>query len=711
MDIITQKDIRILVITSNESIHSDFKAALDEGSIGENYTVDFASNMPEALEMAEEAMLENHPYQLAFINAQTLTKRDALETVGQIGREYPELQVIICTSHSDTSWKEKIGQSGWSDKLLTLTLPFDNFEVKQILFSLSEKNLLRNQLDQMKGRQTKLTTRITQLQENLQQAEEHGEKMKKAAERGPKFLGRYLANISHEIRTPLNAIIGFSDGILQANSIETVGKHAQVILNESEHLLRLINEMLDHAKIEAGKIDLENRPVDLLWLLESVVSSSSVLAKNKELKLNVSKESNVPQYITGDSLRIRQILMNLVNNAVKFTEHGSVSIHVEAPVLEEGQTGVRFSITDTGMGIAKDKQEMIFESFTQADVSTTRKFGGTGLGTSISKQLVEMMGGQIGLESEPGNGSTFWFDIPYDECEEPTEDDQLALVSEHRGFEPEHVKNIHILIVEDYEPNQDVAKLHLENSGHTVDIACNGQEAVDMCENNTYELIIMDVQMPVMDGYDATKNIRSGASSCRNIPIMGLTANAEKDTQQACLEAGMNDVATKPIRRKPLLNAINKLISQTDGDSTASSDRESPHDAPGETQKKNEPLDYESAAEEFGSIEVVKELSGRLIDNIEKQIKIMKEAMETNDMESLRRESHSVKGGAATLEAMPISEIAKQLEELSKTSKIDEIPDVFENFINEFERLREFVSDFSQLKKINSESDDKKLNT
>jgi len=387
------------------------------------------------------------------------------------------------------------------------------------------------------------------------------------AERQPADQARkhLIANVSHEIRTPLNAILGFAEGITQTDSIEVAHAHAKTILHESEHLMGILNQVLDYAKIEAGQMDIDYRPADLSRLIQDISGAARTLAQEKDLQFLVSVDPDVPPYIKSDAIRLRQVLMNLISNAIKFTKKGSITLNVALQKMNEDHRHVRFDVIDTGIGISPEKQAVIFESFTQADESATRTFCGIGLGISTSQRLVGLMRGRIGMESQPGKGSTFWFTVPCNEQDIPSEAEELSLMAENYDYEPNQVRPARILVVEDYAPNQDVVTMHLTAAGHTVDIAENGKQAVQMCEQNAYDLILMDVQMPEMDGIEATQIIRKGQGPCHNTSIIALTANAEGDTQQSCMQAGMNDVMTKPIRRKSLLNSINRWLAPDAG--------------------------------------------------------------------------------------------------------------------------------------------------
>ncbi len=509
------------------------------------------------------------------------------------------------------------------------------------------------------------------------------------AEETSRLKSQFLANISHEIRTPMNAIIGYSEIILESDSLDEVRKQSQTVLQQAELLLILINDLLDNAKIEAGKIELEKQPVDLFELTEKITSTFNMQAKSKGLKFNVSLDEDMPQYVIGDQLRLYQILANLASNAVKFTNEGTILLSVERISGNDDHNKLRFSVRDTGIGIDPKKQDMIFHSFTQADQSTTRQYGGTGLGTTISWQLVELMGGELAVQSELGEGSTFSFTLDMETAADPRgfnghshgSMDQFDSQTSHRGF---------IMVAEDFPANQQVIRLHLEKAGHKVLIAQNGKEAVAAVRENKFDLILMDIQMPEMDGFEATRLIRAADSS--SIPILGLTANVDCRTKKLCREVGMDTVLTKPIRRNSLLASVNEWLgaeSKTDGAKVVNRPIEA----------KNEvPFDLETAIEEFGDLESLQNIMTRFLKDMDNNIVAMKKALEKDDLDALKKISHSIKGGAGTLEAHPLADVAAELEQLSLADKKENIPFVFEQFKNEFNRLRKFVSNNDDIK-------------
>ena len=513
-----------------------------------------------------------------------------------------------------------------------------------------------------------------------------------------KAKSEFLANISHEVRTPLNGIMGFAEVILESDSMDRVHEQAKIILDESRHLLALINSVLDHAKIEAGKLELEQRPVDLTRLLQSIVSVVHRQTEEKGLRFHASLGDSVPPWVMGDPLRLRQILMNLIGNAIKFTGQGSVTVRIEAVDTHTDQPRLGCSVTDTGVGIPPEKQKTIFGSFIQADGSTTRTYGGTGLGTTIAKTLVELMGGQIGLVSEPGKGSTFWFVIPLQVCDPAAEANKAAPTTEgppHGALGKNRVTG-RILLAEDYPTNQKVVRLHLEGAGHSLDIVENGKQAVAACAEHAYDLILMDIQMPQMNGYAATRRIRAANSPCADIPIIGLTANADSETRTNCLKAGMNDVIRKPFRRDRLLWAVDHWLSAFSSDSHAGGSGQLSRDGDGIDSAKSVPLEYTDALEVFGALETIQKLARDFLKHAEQQIGVMQDALARHDLETLGRESHKIKSGAGSLEARPLAAVAEQIEQLSKSGEADNIPDLLQKFVVEFEHLKEYVQRHDQ---------------
>lgn len=371
----------------------------------------------------------------------------------------------------------------------------------------------------------------------------------------------FLANMSHEIRTPMNGIMGMIDMFYQTKLDEKQKEYLKIIDVSSENLLCIINDILDFSKIEAGQIEFESINFSVIDEVEEVVKVLSYKSNEKELLLQYKVQDNIPKVLIGDPVRIKQILINLINNAIKFTSKGSVKVQVVLLETNDFTTRLKFSVTDTGIGISEEGMARLFKSFSQTDASITRKFGGTGLGLAISKNLTEMMNGEIGVDSKEGEGSTFWFTAEFKTSSEK-EVIEAAKLSVQSGQKQDE---LNILVAEDNAINQRVARFNLERFGHKVEIAENGIEAVAKFEENNYDLIFMDIQMPEMDGMEATRKIRElekTKSPGIEIPIIAMTANTMKGDKEKFLDVGMNDYIGKPFKADQLFTLLERVIKQ-----------------------------------------------------------------------------------------------------------------------------------------------------
>ncbi|MEQ1781104.1 MAG: PAS domain S-box protein [Hyphomonadaceae bacterium] len=395
--------------------------------------------------------------------------------------------------------------------------------------------------------------RLERQKAEMEALAKEGSAARQAADSANQAKSEFLAIVSHEIRTPMNAVLGFARMLVDAKLESPHANYASLILRAGDALMLILNDILDLSKIEAGSIDLEEVPFRIADKMKHIEELWLGPAQQKDLYIRTEIAEGIPPLVVGDPMRLRQVLFNLVNNAIKFTSSGGVTVCVKAINRDGKLEQLRFEVCDTGIGIPEDKQAIVFEAFTQADSSTNRRFGGTGLGLSISKRLVDLMDGTIGVESQPGVGSTFWFTVACREAGSEIDDRQDAHPEPDAHFSP-----MRILLAEDHALNQMMLRLMLEAAGYFVDVVDNGLQALQAVQVKPYDLILMDISMPEMDGVEATQRIRALEGPVCRIPIIALTANAMKGDREKFLAAGMTDYLSKPIHIEKLITAVGR---------------------------------------------------------------------------------------------------------------------------------------------------------
>jgi PAS domain S-box-containing protein len=496
------------------------------------------------------------------------------------------------------------------------------------------------------GTATDITKKV-ELEENLLQSRIDAEKAKAK--------DSFLANMSHEIRTPLNAVMGFTD-LLRNTKLDTEqNKHLEIITAALKNLNIIINDILDLSKIESGKLELEKRPFKIENTLRQVIQMHSARANSRGIKLILQFDSAIPEYVVGDETRLSQILINLLSNAIKFTPQGKIVLSASETNRTNGSTGILFSVKDTGIGIEPSKINLIFDRFTQAEDYTTRIYGGTGLGLNIVKLLVEMHEGKLNVSSKLGTGSEFTFELTYPVA---NDHDKKSLQQTKAGKIDMRLDGVEVLLFEDNEHNQILAKVYLEKYGASISTAVNGSIGIELLRKNKFSVILMDVQMPVMDGIEATRIIRKDLKL--NLPIIGCSAHAMASEKTRCIEAGMNDYITKPYSENELLSAFARQHIGAESLKTAVIVTKPPLN-------ENISAVFKEWEENYGR-DTMELLLSKLQGRIPENISDFEAFLKTGALNKIQSLAHNLSGSLGGLNLILGHSITKKLEEAAKSN-------------------------------------------
>lgn len=655
-----RKEIKILMIDDDKD---DFMIVRDiiRDVVHHKYTIDWRPSYEEGLKSIAE---KKHDVYLIDYRLGTKTGLDLIKRAIEIGCEAP---LIILTGENNFEIDNQAMNAGAADYIVKGAISGQMLE-SSIRYAIANTNHKKEMHELNAALEKRVKSRTISLEEALSQlkksqielieAKNKAEIAANTAELGSKSKTDFLSCMSHEIRTPLNAIIGFTNVVFDTNLTKKQKEYLNAIKTSGNLLMVLINDILDLAKVEAGKMTFEYAPFNLSDSISEILHLFETKTKEAKLQLAFKFDRNIPEFLIGDAVRLNQIILNLVGNAIKFTKKGKISVGIQMLNEDKEKVTLEFSVTDTGIGIPENNLSAIFDKFQQATSETSNIYGGTGLGLTIAKQLIELQGGTISVRSKVDKGSTFSFILSYKKIKSKFETETKEFVPKDLFGSP-LIKNVKVLVAEDESLNQLLISTLLEKFGFEIDIAGNGKIVLEKLRKNKYDIILMDLQMPEMNGFETTYYIRNSRNS--TIPIIALTANVTTTDVEKCRAAGMNDYISKPINNKLLYNTIIKYITKEQilkkrvKNETFTSCPE--HQL---TKKKCINLDNLNELTN-GNLHVKSKIAKVYLDEIPKLLFTMKQSIDNLDWGALRIASHSL------IPSFALMGINKEFETMART--------------------------------------------